>query len=360
MVFWILLGIFCLASVLPILLAWKRAKGDVSSEKSLGRAMYEARLLEVEADFKLGRIDEFARDAAIAEEGRRLLRLNDTSAGLADTTQRPGSAIIVLVIFILVPAVSLGLYKTLGNPAIGVASFADRAHEARPSLEDLLKVAEQRLETNPDDARGWEVVAPVYIRMGRLDDAENAYRNLLRLDDTDLTTKLALAELLMLKQNGRIGDEAMAIFEEINTAEPANPNAKLFLGLAAQQQGDPNKAKAIWKELLLNAKGTEPWIPAVRDQLAALDNSGKAGLDLSDSEMERVNAMVDGLAARLSEERGTQEDWQRLIRSYMVLGKTVEAAEAFDRAAKLFKGETEFISSLQNLVSNGASGNNKP
>ena len=46
---------------------------------------------------------------------------------------------------------------------------------------ELVGQVEAHLEQNPEDGRGWEVVGPVYMRLGRYDDAVKARRNALRL-----------------------------------------------------------------------------------------------------------------------------------------------------------------------------------
>ncbi len=44
------------------------------------------------------------------------------------------------------------------------------------SIQNLVSQVEAHLERNPDDGRGYEVVAPVYLRLGRFDDAVKARR----------------------------------------------------------------------------------------------------------------------------------------------------------------------------------------
>ena len=40
---------------------------------------------------------------------------------------------------------------------------------------------EKYLEANPKNGRGWELLAPVYLRLGRFDDAVRARRNALEI-----------------------------------------------------------------------------------------------------------------------------------------------------------------------------------
>src|SRR5262249_49194075 len=69
------------------------------------------------------------------------------------------------------------------RPGASLASRADQPLQSR-SLDALVAQVEAHLEKNPNDGRGWEVIAPVYLRYGRYDDAVKARRNALRLNGT--------------------------------------------------------------------------------------------------------------------------------------------------------------------------------
>lgn len=358
MTFWLFTSVLCLLAILPVVVSWWRARLPAATDLDRDRKLYEARLSEIETDFKLGRIDEEARDAAIAEEGRRLLRLQDEAdAGEPRaTTGAVGRSWAALAIpLLLVPAFSFMLYSSLGTPEVAAPppqAAAANGGDGQPSIEELIEVAEQRLEANPDDSRGWQVLAPIYTRMGRFDDAARAYRNLVRLEGEVPQLLQALGENIVLAEDNRIGDEALELFERLWSEDPQNLRAGYFVGLAAMQRGDPEKARGIWQPMLDNATGNEPWVAALRENLAQLEPAGTAALDLSDDQMEQVNAMVEGLAERLATERGEKEDWTRLIRSYMVLQRRDDAVAALERARGLFENEPEFLSSLEAMVGN--------
>ena len=64
------------------------------------------------------------------------------------------------------------------------ASRWRRARRTGPRINRstaLVAQVEAHLARNPEDGRGWEVIAPVYLRLGRFDDAVKARRNALRL-----------------------------------------------------------------------------------------------------------------------------------------------------------------------------------
>jgi len=70
-----------------------------------------------------------------------------------------------------------GLYLKVGSPDLPGQPLAARAADVQnQSIDHLVGQVEAHLEANPDDVRGWEVIAPVYLRLGRFDDAVKARR----------------------------------------------------------------------------------------------------------------------------------------------------------------------------------------
>jgi cytochrome c-type biogenesis protein CcmH len=60
--------------------------------------------------------------------------------------------------------------------------------------------------------------------------------------------------------------------------------------------------------------------------------------------------MVVSLAERLATEPNDPEGWARLIRSYVVLGRTGDAAAALARAREIFAGDTARQADLAGLA----------
>ena len=59
-----------------------------------------------------------------------------------------------------------------------------------------------------------------------------------------------------------------------------------------------------------------------------------------------IEAMVDGLAARMKEMPGDVRGWAMLGRSYLMLGRPAEATRAYERALALSPGEVELLTGL--------------
>ena len=83
---------------------------------------------------------------------------------------RPDMTLLVL------PLGAAALYLSLGAPLIPGQPHAERrqVQPGQSSVAELVARVESRLEENPNDGSGWEVIGPVYMRLGRFDDAVKA------------------------------------------------------------------------------------------------------------------------------------------------------------------------------------------
>ena len=66
-------------------------------------------------------------------------------------------------------------------PSNPFAARTDAAVE-QAALADVIAQVEARLREDPEQGKGWEAIAPVYLKLGRFRDAANAYANAARLN----------------------------------------------------------------------------------------------------------------------------------------------------------------------------------
>ena len=72
---------------------------------------------------------------------------------------------------------------------------------------------EARLAADPSDGRGWSVLAPVYMRMGRFDDAAHAYEAATRILGESAQRLSDWGEAQVAAANGAVTPQAKAIFQ---------------------------------------------------------------------------------------------------------------------------------------------------
>ena len=91
--------------------------------------------------------------------------------------RRRAAAIAALIILPFGPP---GLYIALGSPNVpGEPAFARvKTPQGHELIASLVSKVEAHLARDPNDGSGWEVIAPVYMRLGRFDDAVAARKKI--------------------------------------------------------------------------------------------------------------------------------------------------------------------------------------
>lgn len=338
MVIWIILLAMTAAAVMAVLWPLSRHHA-IERQADPDTQFYREQIAEIERDQARGVLLASEAEAAKAEAGRRLLRArgfqDDSVAAVGEPALRRRRAASTLALS-LIPILALATYEIYGSPhllsqppGMQVQRQADRME-----LQQAVAQIEAHLAKNPQDGRGWEVIAPVYIRMGRIDDAVKAYEAAVRYQPPDADRFANYGEALVLAKDGLISAEAQAAFEQAVRLDRNAAKARFYLARAAVQDGQIDKAKAAYEELLALAPADAPWVGAVRQELAALGATQPEQAEGTAPQIgpEAIAGMVAGLANRLETQGGSAEEWARLIRSYAVLGQRDKATDAARRA----------------------------
>jgi cytochrome c-type biogenesis protein CcmH len=361
MTLWIVLAAMTAAAIFAVL--WplgRRAPMRGGSDVDV----YRDQLAEIDRDQANGLVGEREAQAARVEVSRRLIAAADDVVPPQASGALRRRRLAALAALVLLPLGAAGLYLALGSPQLPgqpQAARRDAPIEER-SIETLVARVEAHLESNPEDGRGWEVLSPVYIRLGRFEDAVRARRNVLRLLGPNAAREADLGEALTGLANGVVTADAKQAFERALQHEPDNFRARYFLGLAAEQDGQPAQAAATWRSLIAQAPEGAPWIELVRESLARVDPdaavaTGPTAADIAaagdlsaEQRAEMIRGMVDGLAERLGRDGSDVEGWLRLVRAYMVMGDRDKAARAANDARRALAGEPDKLRRVEELV----------
>ena len=227
MALWIPLALMTAAAVFMVL--WPLGRARLATASGGDLAVYRDQMRELERDRSAGLIGSAEADAARVEISRRLLAAADAQhsppAVLAPWRRRS----VAVAALIALPFGAVALYLALGFPGLPDQPLAARAvGPENRSIAALVAQVEDRLERNPQDGRGWEVLAPVYMRLGRFDDAVKARRNAVRLLGASPTREADLGEALVAAANGVVTAEAKAAFDRALALDARDPRAKFF------------------------------------------------------------------------------------------------------------------------------------
>jgi cytochrome c-type biogenesis protein CcmH len=363
MTLWIIFAVMTAAAVFAVL--WPLG-GKPAGATGSDRLVYQDQLQEVERDRAVGLIGEAEAESARVEISRRLLAAAEaeastpqrSSVGVNARRRRAAGAAVVIV-----PLVALGLYLKLGSPNIpGQAAFARSSEPEDRSIASLVGQVENHLARSPNDGAGWEVIAPVYLRLGRFDDAVVAHKKAIALNGDSPTRESDLGEALVAAANGVVTDEAKLAFQRAATSDQHNAKARYFLGLADEQDGDRNAAAQKWRALLGDAPADAPWRDLVSAALGRVTGEpagpvGPSAADVATAEnmsegarAEMMHGMVQRLSDKLHADGNDLDGWIRLVRAYAVLGDRDKAKGAAADARRALADRPDQVRRIDDLV----------
>ena len=357
---WIILGVMTLTAAL--ILAWplfdsRRFKND----SSFALAVYRDQLAEINHDATRGILDETQARAAQIEIERRILALAD--APKFQPAKAPSPTLIIAMAVVL-PLAAFGLYLKLGSPGLPGQPAQELAASVAASPE--LQALEAGVEKASGDPAAWRALGEGLMAAHRPSDAANAFARALALGDRDPKLQSRYGSALVLAAQGRVDDKAKDAFASALTADPTDPIARFFLGLAKEQAGEATGALTDWLALERDLPPDTAWrgdltqnidrvarelgkdpatlpgrvasatTPATPATGAPSESDLDAAAKMSDSERQAfIESMVAKLAERLKAEPNDIDGWLRLAKAYAVLGKHDAARDGFAKAAAL-------------------------
>jgi cytochrome c-type biogenesis protein CcmH len=346
-------------------------------------AVYRDQLAEIDGEERRGLIGEGEAEAARLEIARRLLATAGAERARAASPPPHGPlTVVTMVLAVALPIGAIATYLAIGAPSQPGQPHASRAAPggATPGVSQLIAQVEARLRANPEDGRGWDVIGPVYLRLGRYNDAANAYQRALRLLGESPERLAGLAESHVLASDGVVTEAARAAYTRLQQLEPDRVTPRFWLAVAAEQDGRLDEALAAYATLLREGDEAAGWRPtvverwrAVRTKLGQATDSPPAGKSVAaaptgkapaltketvdaaegmtaDARRQMIEDMVAGLDKRLSEDGRDLEGWQRLIRAYAVLGRREQALAALKRAQAALAQEAPSLEILGALA----------
>ncbi|MBZ8133924.1 c-type cytochrome biogenesis protein CcmI [Afifella sp. IM 167] len=391
MLLWLAIALFTAVAILAVLLPLSAGAKDVASGAEEDAAVYRRQLSELERDRKWGRIGETEAEAARAEIARRLLAIDREKTvepdRKGDLWRRRATAVLALA---GIPVFAVLLYMLQGSPGMPDQPLMARlgGQPDTKNISMLVARVEDHLARNPNDGKGWEVLAPVYMRLGREADAARAYESVIRIMGSNTARQTALGEALVMAAGGVVTDRAREAFQsaarDAGEGDEGAPKARFYLALAAEQEGDTAGATKQLRDLLEGAPADASWRPAIQETLARMekaesdtasalfqpaepqlgpvarnspetppanapfagggaplagggapfaggpsqDQMNAAAEMAPEDRMAMIEGMVENLASRLQDKPDDAEGWLKLVRSYAVLGRKQDAADA--------------------------------
>jgi cytochrome c-type biogenesis protein CcmH len=347
----------------------------------------KGQLSEVDAQQAGKLIGDSEADGLRAEIKRRILAEDRETPAAARPLPATAMPWVALGLVAVVALCATALYALMGHPEL-TSKVADAAPAQAAQANDpqghpmgevsrMIAGLEARLQQQPNDAQGWQMLGWSYMRTQRPADAARAYGRAVALDPGNVEYLSAQGEA-MVQAEGKVSGEAAALFHRALKGDPADPRARYFLAIYRDQQGDHAGAINDFIALLKSAPPAAPWTAQVRGYVEDLAKEQKIDISsrlppapvapapnapgpdsaqvaaagqMTDAERQAmIHSMVDKLATELKANPHDSGGWVRLMRARMVLGEKDRAAAAYQDARKAFAGTPAAQAVLQDAA----------
>ena len=373
---------YSIAALLTLLVvAWlvrpllRPASASGVSSLRLNADIYRDQLEVLERDLARGGISPADYEATRDELQLRLL--DDTDEPASTTHSKPvflTPRLTALLFAVMLPVGALGFYYWLGAPQSIDPVSAKKADDDK--IASMVEGLAARLKANPDNPKGWAMLARSYKVMGRLQDAQDAYDKAGQAIDTDPDLLADYADLLAVRAGDNLEGKPLVLINKALALNPLHPMSLMLAATAAYRQGNYAAAVEYWEKLVpmldpespdmaqlqsdiddARAKGgLKPSTPAAKGASAKPSAMSQTESPQKPSN-EQIIQMVDGLALRLKANPTDLEGWSRLARSYKVLGRLPESEDAYLKTGKLLESNPDVMTELADLLATRAGGN---
>lgn len=381
--FWAVAACLAAGTALVLISALRRPpEAEAGTEVDL--AVYRDQLAEIERDLARGTISTEEAARLRAEVGKRVLEA-DRARKVAVTARSGGrtGAIAAAVLALTLPG-ALAVYWWLGAP--GYPDMALRPRLAaldagiagRPSQEaELLTLnlvrdnaLDGKLATElagQSDPTALREAFRTHFEAGELLAAIRTQERLLAVegDAAPSADHANLALALVAEAQGYVSPEAEAELRASLQKDMGNQLARYLVGEMFLQGGRYDQAFRFWRPLAEEGDPSAPWTKSIRDRIGQVaelagvryalpDAPGPSAGDVAaagemtpEERQQMIEGMVAQLSDRLATDGGTVEEWNRLIRSLVVLERTDEAQKIYDEAKTKFDGQPAELSFLK-------------
>ncbi len=251
----ILLGLWF---IVPPMLSKKTP--EIAGNDDLNVAIYRQKLIELERN-----------DENFTEKQLIQTKLELEQSLLQDVGNKPETIaiytltaktqkMVTAIVAVIVPVSALLLYAELSppqweqlvkyNPGDAIQTQS-QSQSNMPSVDNMVAKLEARLQENPTDPKGWDLLGRSYFVMGRYNEAANAYSQASKLSNEKNADILAnYAESVAMSNNRNMQGKPEQIIDRALAVQPNHAKSLWLAGTAALQAGKYNKAILHWQTLL--------------------------------------------------------------------------------------------------------------
>lgn len=274
-IFATLLIVVVAAFLLPPLWLGTRAPAAKTDRKAANLAIFRDQLGELEAEKAEGSLVDASFEQARSELQRRLLEEVTPGATAPAETDAAPSRKTAIALLLLLPVLALAGYNYLGNQkALNPTELVAQPQMTPDQIDGMVAKLAERMKANPEDLRGWMMLARSYKALGRYAEAAEAYGKAESLIDTDPEQLASYAETLAMANGKGLTGKPVELINKALKLDPKHAHSLFLAGAAAMEAGDRKKGIAYWEALLPQVEPGSEIDQMLRDGIEKMKKGG--------------------------------------------------------------------------------------
>lgn len=146
-----------------------------------------------------------------------------------------------------------------------------QARAQAPDVQAMVEGLAARLQREPENGPGWQMLAKSYAALGRFADAAGAYGKAVALLPTDAGLLADYADVLAMTQSGSFLGEPERLIQRALEIDPRHPKALALAGTDAFKRNDFKEALRYWNKALESVPADSELAISVRSGIATAE-----------------------------------------------------------------------------------------
>ena len=352
-IFLLIVLIFTILISLTIIFYIKKSSVTFSVSE-VNKNIFKHQFNEIDKDFQDGIINEKEFDTMKNELSKRVLKYSVTQDFQEESSNKNITKIITILCVPLMVLFSFLFYYYNGQPGLPDLPLSERNEINVPSIfyERAIKDIDKRISLTDDNIELYILKANTLVAIDNLEEAINTWKYIINNFNDKLNAAIYLSYGETIIQNTIkeeeqlfVPKEAKVVFEKAaklsNIETEVGALTRFYIGLYDYQEGNKELAKKVWQEIIISAPENAFWKNQIESQVNQIFKNE------FDIENARIKEMVAGLSERLYTSNSSNiAEWNRLGRSYIVLGQFAEAAKAYEKAYALDEKNLDSLKGL--------------
>jgi len=190
------------------------------------------------------------------------------------TDSRTPAIVIGVAVFLF----AASLYFAWSKPVTTMPSQSQIALNSQMAPEhiEMIKSLKARLDQNPNDGKGWAMLARSYAVLGRFIESAEAYEKATNLIQNNAALLVDYADVLAMANGKSLQGKPLELIHSALKIDPNNTKGLFLSGKAAYQAGDYVHAAGYFEKLLQLLPPDSPLAKQVKDNLAQARVQAKA------------------------------------------------------------------------------------